>query len=171
LISDALEWELVPPTVYRRRAPHGAGSLQLFIEHDARYHYFTFIPADRQLLKPVALFDLIVNNADRKGGHILFDANHHLWLIDHGLCFHVEDKMRTVVWDFAGQAIPVELTAALEKLLRELDNPHSALVRQLGELLLPAEIHATAERTRRLLLTCTFPLPVANHRPYPWPPV
>lgn len=171
LVSEALGWQLVPPTVYRRRAPHGPGSLQLFIEHDASYHYFSLSPQDRQRLRPVALFDLVVNNADRKGGHILFDAQNHLWLIDHGLCFHAEDKLRTVIWDFAGESIPAELTSALEKVLAELIDPHSALTRLLGRLLAQAEIDAMAGRIRRLLAGCRFPLPVGDHRAYPWPPV
>ncbi len=171
LISEVLGWELVPPTVYRLDAPHGPGSLQLFIEHDPNYHYFTFSEKDRQRLRPVALFDLVVNNADRKGGHILFDAQDHLWLIDHGLCFHVEDKLRTVVWDFAGEPIPAELTASLENLLHELESPQSALIRLLGKLLDRIEIKALIKRTRQLLTSCKFPLPEGNRRPYPWPPV
>ena len=105
LVSEALQWELVPPTVYRRSGPYGPGSAQFYIEHNAEYHYFTFTAEDIQKLRPVALFDLLVNNADRKGGHILFDNDRHLWLIDHGLCFHVDDKLRTVVWNFAGEPI------------------------------------------------------------------
>jgi hypothetical protein len=171
LISEALGWELVPPTVYRRKGPHGPGSLQLFIEHDPNYQYFTFSDSDRERLRPVALFDLVVNNADRKGGHILFDAQNHLWLIDHGLCFHVEDKLRTVVWDFAGERVPGELTASLEKLLTELGESESALERLLEELLAREEIEALVWRIRRLLENCRFPAPLANRRPYPWPPV
>ncbi len=171
LISEALGWDLVPPTVYRRKGPHGPGSLQLFIEHDPNYHYFTFSEEDRQRLRPAALFDLVVNNADRKGGHILFDAHHHLWLIDHGLCFHVEDKLRTVIWDFAGEQIPLELADSLEKLLAELGESQSALTRLLGELLAGEEIEALVRRIRRVLERCRFPTPVGNRRPYPWPPV
>jgi streptogramin lyase len=105
LVSEALGWRLVPPTVYRKDGPIGSGSLQLFIEHDPGYHYFTFSDADRQRLHPVAIFDLLINNADRKGSHLLLDPDGHLWLIDHGLCFHREDKLRTVIWDFAGEPI------------------------------------------------------------------
>lgn len=171
LISEALGWELVPPTVYRRDAPHGPGSLQYYIDHDPNYHYFTFSEADRQRLRPVALFDLVVNNADRKGGHILFDAEKHLWLIDHGLCFHVEEKLRTVVWDFAGEPFPAELSASLEALLRELEDPHSGLIRLLGKLISRSEVGAMIDRIRRLLACCQFPAPIGHHRPYPWPPI
>ncbi len=111
---------MVPETIYRRRAPVGPGSLQRFIEHNPEYHYFNFNEEDHQRLRPVALFDLVINNADRKGGHILFDESGHIWLIDHGICFHVEDKLRTVVWDFAGEPIPQDLKAVLEKLLNLL---------------------------------------------------
>ena len=106
VVSEALGWELVPPTVYRKKAPIGPGSLQLFIEHDPELHYFNLGEADKQRLRPVVLFDLLINNADRKGSHLLYDNHHHLWLIDHGICFHAEDKLRTVIWDFAGEPIP-----------------------------------------------------------------
>ena len=116
LVSEALGWELVPPTVYRKKAPIGPGSLQLFIEHDPELHYFNLTWTTARGLRPVVLFDLLVNNADRKGSHLLFDNNHHLWLIDHGICFHAEDKLRTVIWDFAGEPIPENLLADLRRL-------------------------------------------------------
>jgi hypothetical protein len=106
LVSEALEWDLVPPTIFRKEGPLGAGSLQQYVEHDPNDHYFNFEDKDRQRLRPVVVFDLILNNADRKGGHILRGEDDHLWLIDHGLCFHAEEKLRTVVWDFSGEAIP-----------------------------------------------------------------
>ncbi len=81
---------------------------------------FNFKEADRQRLRPVALFDLLINNADRKGSHVLLDPNDHLWLIDHGLCFHREDKLRTVIWDFAGEAIPETLCATLTHIAEAL---------------------------------------------------
>ncbi len=170
LVSEFLGWRLVPPTVYRRKAPLGAGSVQLYIEHDPGYHYFTFTPEDKQRLRPVVLFDLVVNNADRKGGHILIDQDHHLWLIDHGICFHVEDKLRTVIWDFAGEPIPSDLLADLTRLLKELEQT-APLVEQLKPYLSPAEIRALERRTRRLIEMGCFPQPAASRRPYPWPPV
>ncbi|HMN62757.1 MAG TPA: hypothetical protein PJ988_20490, partial [Anaerolinea sp.] len=120
LLSEALGWDLVPPTIYRRRAPLGPGSLQLYVEHDPHHHFFTFTYEEKQRLRPVAVFDLISNNADRKGGHILIDEHQHIWLIDQGLCFHVDDKLRTVVWDFAGEPLPGEILADLETLVRSL---------------------------------------------------
>lgn len=171
LVSEALGWELVPPTVYRRQQmPAGAGSVQLFIEHDPEYHYFNFKPADRQRLRPAVLFDLVVNNADRKGGHILIDPNDHLWLIDHGVCFHEEDKLRTVIWDFSGEAIPAGLRADLQRLHQELE-AGGAVRQQLTGLLSRAEISALKERAHRIAEAGVFPTPDHVRRPFPWPPV
>jgi hypothetical protein len=170
LVSKALGWDLVPPTVYRKQAPIGPGSLQLFVEHDPEYHYFNFRPADRQRLRPVVLFDLLINNADRKGSHVLIDREGHLWLIDHGICFHREDKLRTVIWDFASEPIPQEYCAALDHLYQML-NPESELVSQLQAVLSQEEIKALAARARHLLTLNRFPEPHPNRRPYPWPPV
>ncbi len=106
LVSQALGFGMVPFTLLRD-GPLGPGSLQQYIDHDPNYHYFTFKPAELERLRPVVLFDLLVNNADRKGSHILVQKRtRKLYLIDHGLCFHVEDKLRTVIWDFAGRAHP-----------------------------------------------------------------
>jgi uncharacterized repeat protein (TIGR03843 family) len=170
LVSEALGWQLVPPTVYRRKAPLGPGSVQLFIEHDPEYHYFSFRPEDRQRLRPVVLFDYIINNADRKGGHILIDANNHLWLIDHGICFHVEDKLRSVVWDFSAEAIPSDLLADMTRFETQFDQP-GGIAAALEDLLSVAELRALRRRTRRLIDTGCFPNPSSNRRPYPWPPV
>lgn len=170
LVSEALGWQFVPPTVYRRRGPLGPGSLQLFIEHNPRYHYFNFSPADRQRLRPVALFDLLINNADRKGSHILIDPQNCLWLIDHGICFHREDKLRTVIWDFAGEPIPAELTDTLERFRHTL-GAGEGLTAVLKRCLSPAEIAALLGRADRLLESNRFPEPDPDRRPYPWPPV
>jgi hypothetical protein len=170
LVSQALGWQLVPPTVYREEAPLGPGSLQAFVDHDPEYHYFSFSLEDRQRLRPAALFDLLVNNGDRKGSHILVDNDDHLWLIDHGICFHVENKHRTVIWDFAGQefseALSSDLISFSQKLL-----PSSGLEAALGVLLSPEEIHALGARAARLLARNHFPNPRPDERPYPWPPI
>jgi uncharacterized repeat protein (TIGR03843 family) len=170
VMSEALGWELVPPTVYRRKGPLGAGSVQLYIEHDPEYHFFNFNEKDKQRLRPVAVFDLLVNNADRKGSHILMDANEHLWVIDHGLCFHEEDKLRTVIWDFGGQEIPIPLLDCLEKLHGQLQGKTDLTVQMLN-LLQPGEVNAIDRRARRLLDNRRFPHPGSGHRPYPWPPI
>lgn len=171
VVSQALGWELVPPTVYRRRGPLGAGSLQLFIQHDPERHYFTMTGQEKKRLKPTALFDVLINNADRKGGHVLLDAGGHLWLIDHGVCFHVDDKLRTVIWDFAGQPVPPELLRDLRAFLDALEDPQGSLREELKRLLKPAEIRRLAARGRQILENPYYPLPDSQRRPYPWPPV
>src|SRR6266498_3489837 len=126
VVSEALDLHMVPFTTLRPDGPHGSGSLQQFIEYDPNYHYFNFSLEDRQLLRPLALFDLLVNNADRKGGHIFFEnGTHKLFAIDHGICFHEEDKLRTVLWDFAGQKVPQDLLHRLSlsrSLLSDLES-------------------------------------------------
>lgn len=185
LVSEALGLHMVPETVYRRKAPVGAGSLQRFIEHNPEYHYFNFSEQDRQRLRPVAVFDLVINNADRKGGHILFDADDHIWLIDHGICFHVEDKLRTVVWDFAGELIPDDLKRRLEDLQEQLypipameaADPSlrrtgmTSLTESLRKHLSAGEVKAMARRITYLLESGCFPDPHPDRRPYPWPPL
>jgi len=170
LVSEALGWKLVPPTVYRKKAPIGPGSLQLFIEHDPELHYFNLSESDRQSLRPVVLFDLLINNADRKGSHLLYDSEHHLWLIDHGICFHSEDKLRTVIWDFAGEPIPEDLKVDLRNLHHSL-TPATHLYKQLQELLNPPEIKALAARAGYLITLNLFPLPEPDQRSFPWPPI
>ena len=148
---------------------------------------FNFSEEDHQRLRPVAAFDLVINNADRKGGHILFDAEDHLWLIDHGICFHVEDKLRTVIWEFAGEPIAEDLRKTLESLLEQLrpspqaepageqfagkDLAVSPLAESLRKHLRLGEIKALASRTRHLLRVGVFPNPQPERRPYPWPPL
>jgi hypothetical protein len=171
LLSEGLGWDLVPPTVFRPDGPLGAGSVQLYIDHDPDLHYFTFQNSVKQRLRPSVLFDLIANNADRKGGHFLCDENGCIWLIDHGICFHEEDKLRTVVWDFAGEEIPDELLAAIHALLDKLNAHNSALYRELNCYLSEAEMEALQRRSRRLLADRHFPSPGNRRRPYPWPPV
>lgn len=170
LVSEGLQWDLVPPTIFRKDGPLGPGSLQYYVEHDPEDHYFNFEENERQALRPVVLFDLLLNNADRKGGHILRDAQSHLWLIDHGLCFHVEDKLRTVVWDFSGEPIPTELldgVGRLNELLQEGQPLYTELVRYIRS----GEISAMLARARRLCELGHFPSPPSSRRSYPWPPV
>lgn len=170
LVSEILGWELVPPTVFRRKGPLGAGSLQIYVDHDPEYHYFKFNQEDRDRLRPVALFDMLINNADRKGGHILKAEDGHLWLIDHGICFHEEDKLRTVIWDFAGEPIPSELMSELCRFVDELSvTPTKA--QKLNGMLRPTEISALLSRARRLVEGGIFPQPLSSRRSYPWPPV
>ena len=177
-VSEALGWGLVPPTVYRKKGPVGPGSVQLFVEHDPEYHYFNFRPEDQQRLRPAALFDLLINNADRKGSHVLVDPQNHLWLIDHGVCFHVEEKLRTVIWDFAGELLPEDLCTDLNLFYQKLlpfeahggEKP-SDLATSLQKYLSSEEIKALAARAQKLILSNKFPPPNPYRRPYPWPPV
>ena len=173
-VSQALGWELVPPTVYRSRGPIGAGSVQLYIDHDPEYHYFNFSPEDHQRLRPTVLFDLLINNADRKGSHILVGENRHIWLIDHGVCFHVEDKLRTVIWNFAGEKIPEEYLADLRSFVNKLepiDEQSSELWDRLVRLLNRGEIRAMAARAKTLIYSGIFPAPDPHRRPFPWPAI
>jgi len=169
-LSENLGWDLVPPTVFRRKAPLGPGALQLFVDHDPNQHYFSFDEKTRQLLKPAVLFDLILNNADRKGGHILLDENNHLWLIDHGTTFHTEFKLRSVVWEFAGQEIPDYLLSDIQRLGQDLAN-NANLKKELLQLLSKSEFHALQTRINILLQLKTFPFPDKNRRTIPWPPL
>ncbi len=169
LVSEALGWELVPPTVLRTSDTNmGPGSIQLFIEHDPEYHYFNFDEKDRSLLPQVMLFDLLINNADRKGGHFLIDPDGKLWLIDHGLCFNKEDKLRTVVWDYAGDPIPEELLEDVRVLIPQLE-PDQPFYKALAPHLLPEEIQTLQRRAMALVEEGFFPLPPEDRRAYPWP--
>ena len=169
IVSQALGWQLVPPTVLRI-GPHGLGSLQLFIDHDPDVNYFSlgdqFIPQ----LQRYVIFDYLINNADRKGGHLLLDAHGRLWGIDHGLTFSVQPKLRTVIWEFAGQSIADDLLAPVRKLLEQFVAPSSDLQTRIGSLIAPPEIEALKQRTRRLLECRQFPQPGSGPN-YPWPPV
>ncbi|GAB4398005.1 MAG: SCO1664 family protein [Anaerolineales bacterium] len=171
LVSKALGWNFVPPTVYRTQAPAGRGSLQLFVDHNPELHYFQFTAQQRAQLGQVALFDLLINNADRKGGHILLGNDGKFWLIDHGVCFHEEDKLRTVVWDFAGQPIAAQDTATLQIFAKKLTAPNSKLVAMLGKHLNPAEIAALQTRAEWLGTLTHYPNPPSNRRAIPFPPV
>jgi len=170
LVSEALGFGFVPLTVLRADGPFGRGSLQQFIDYNPNYHYFTFTPADRQRLRPAALFDLLVNNADRKGSHFLIQKRtRRLYLIDHGLCFHEEDKLQTVLWDFAGEPIAEDLLSALAAFRSTLSTP--SLPAALEPYLSPNEIAALASRTERLLANPIFPHPPEDRRAFPYPPL
>jgi len=162
-LSVALGWGLVPETVLRDEAPLGTGSLQWFIEADFEQHYFTLLEHEqyRPALQAVATFDLIANNADRKSGHCLLDGEGKIWGIDHGLCFHAQPKLRTVIWDFAGEPIPAPL---LDDVARLAEDPPAAL----RPLLDDGERAAVVRRARAVVRSGRFPEP-GEARPYPWP--
>jgi len=164
IVSERLGFHIVPFTTLRQEGPYGAGSLQQFIEHDPNYHYFNFTPEDKLLLKPVVLFDLLINNADRKGGHVFFSADaHQLFAIDHGICFHEDDKLRTVLWDFGGQQIPDDLLSHLDI--------NSNLLADLEPYLSPNEILALQSRADSILKRRIFPRQPRDRRVIPWPPL
>lgn len=187
-VNEALGWHLVPPTVLRR-GTRGLGSVQLYVDHEDEEHYFTaqsdarFVDAFRKL----ALFDAITNNADRKSGHCLIGRDGRIWAIDHGLCFHNEYKLRTVIWEFAGEVIEPERLADLQRLhamLRpdlhypaaEPDAGHpldegETFRSALCDLLSADEQKALATRVRRLIRGGIYPAPDVHRRNYPWPPV
>ena len=164
LLSEALGWGLVPATVVREDGPFGVGSLQLFVEHDPREHYFTLYdgaPATHDSLRRIALFDLVANNADRKGGHVLLGVDGRVWGIDHGLCFATGCRLRTVAWDFAGQAVPGEL-------LEDIAPLADAVPGELAEQLDAEEAAALRTRVRRLLAEPVLPVDRTGRR-VPWP--
>lgn len=170
LVSRALRWNLAPPTALRR-GPHGLGSVQLFADADQEAHFFTFQhdPAYRRVLQALALFDVVCNNADRKAGHCLSAGPGRIVAIDQGLCFHVEPKLRTVIWDFAGQPLPDDLAGDLRRLQQALADDASSLTVELLALLSRSEVAATRRRLADLLAAGRFPDPPEDRRPYPWP--
>ena len=172
LISSALDWQLVPPTVLRD-GTHGLGSVQFYVDHDAEVHYFT-VQDDARFsltLRQLTLFDCIINNADRKSGHCLIGSDERLWAIDHGICFHTEYKLRTVIWEFSGEAIADALMADVRKLHQQLVNPDSTLAQHICQLLSDEEQAALVKRVQRLLRNEVYPTPQPHRRNYPWPPV
>jgi len=169
LTSQQLGWQIVPPTVLRD-GPRGFGSMQLFIDHDPNVTYFEFDSRMHSQLARLALFDTITNNADRKGGHCLKDADGHLWGIDHGLTFNVAHKLRTVIWDFAGQRLPDALRQDLETLCAILGQPAHPYTAELCQLLTNDEVSAFERRVEKLLKAGVYPRPGPGPN-YPWPPV
>lgn len=170
LLSEALGWSLVPPTVLRD-GPYGYGSVQLYIDCDQDAHLFTMQKEGgyEDQLARLAAFDILSNNADRKSGHCLKGTDGRLWAIDHGICFHAEPKLRTVLWDFAGEPICEEIMADLRALREEVRNG-GRFIRALEGLLAPEEVRAFRRRLDRLIETGCYPDPGAA-RSIPWPPV
>lgn len=167
LVSEALGWQLVPPTV-SRHGDFGIGMVQFFIEHDPEEHFFTFREPWNEQLTRLALFDIIINNADRKGGHVLKDPTGRLWAIDHGVTFHPDYKLRTVVWELAGEDIPAPYVADLAAFQTVLDTD-TPLTQRLTKLLAPNEMGILRRRVTRLLEGGKFPLPRPGRPHVPWP--
>ncbi|HEX5414535.1 MAG TPA: SCO1664 family protein, partial [Chloroflexota bacterium] len=133
LVTQALGWHFIPPTVIRE-GPHGVGTIQWYIDHDARSRAETLVGTNRDELLRIALFDVVANNADRKSGHTLRGQDGRIWGIDHGLTFNVAPKLRTVIWDFCGDPLPDEVRAQMRGLLDD-DPLRAALTARLNDLL------------------------------------
>jgi uncharacterized repeat protein (TIGR03843 family) len=191
VVSDALGWDIVPPTVLRDGST-GRGMVQLWCEPDPDQAPVDLLPdgpvpagmlhvldaldmedrpvmlvhEDSPALRRMALFDVVVNNTDRKGGHVLAMADGHRYGVDHGVCFHVDDKLRTVLWGWHGDPVDEADLADLEHLGRRLDGD---LGEQLAPFLSQAEIAATGRRVARLLARRRFPTPSPGWPSIPWP--
>jgi uncharacterized repeat protein (TIGR03843 family) len=163
LFSEALGWGLVPPTIVRE-GPHGEGSFQLFIEAEFEQHWFTLRedPRHRERLQKICVWDFVANNADRKSGHCLLGADGKIYAIDNGLCFHTDMKLRTVIWDYAGEPIPKTMLDDLKRFVKDgLPDP-------LADLLDAHEQQALLVRAQALADYARFPEDRSGYR-YPWP--
>lgn len=165
-ISEASGWEIVPPTVLRD-GPFGEGMVQLWVEVDESVDLAELIQSDSPALRRMAVLDAVMNNADRKGGHLLPLPDGRVLGCDNGLCFAVEPKLRTVLWRWRGRPLTNEERAVLERL-------HEQLAGRLGDelvpLLTPTEVRATSRRIEALLAAGRLPRPDGNRPAIPWPP-
>jgi len=166
LVSEATGWRVVPPTVLRE-GPFGPGMVQLWIDGDEDVDLAEFVRRDDPALRRMAVFDAVVNNADRKGGHIIPMPDGHVYGVDHGICFSVDPKLRTLLWRWAGRPIPL---AALEVLERLADDLLGDLGEQLHEHLTRREVRRTQQRVADLLRTKLHPEPSGDWPALPWPP-
>ena len=165
LVSEVLGWDLVPETVTRLDGPMGRGSLQRFLDDvDFEQHYFTLLD-DASLhdrLRQMCVFDLVINNADRKGGHCLLTADGRIYGVDHGLTFQPSPRLRTVIWEFGGQPIPEMWRADLRRLA-------DAPLEELCELIDAVEIDALRRRAVAVADLPSIPRVAEEYRHYPWP--
>ncbi len=168
VVSDLLGWSLVPDTVLRD-GPVQIGAVSRFYDHDPEQHYFETLAGNHDIYRRFAAFDVIVNNTDRKGGHVLLADDGHIWGIDHGVCFHEQYKLRTVIWEFAGEQIEPSIYADIERFATALETGDGAA--ELLTLLTPAEFEALRSRTLRLLDRAKYPVPSGDYRDYPWPTI
>ncbi|HLY28962.1 MAG TPA: SCO1664 family protein [Aggregatilineales bacterium] len=169
VVSDALGWQIVPPTVLRD-GTRGLGSVQFYVQNNPEVNYFSLDETFGEQLMRFAAFDYVINNADRKGGHVLLAPGGHLWGIDHGIGFHAAPKLRTVIWDFAGKSIPDPFLADIERLYGLVEDSRSRFRLELDRLLADSEVSALMARIRRVLQRREFPRPGPGPN-YPWPPV
>lgn len=169
-LSAFLGFPNIPVTILREQAPQGMGMLQHFIDHKRRENFFTARDRCREEMQKIAVFDALVNNTDRKGGHVLVDQQGGVWAIDHGVTFHEEPKLRTVIWDFVDEPIPAPLLKQLDKLRGALKS-NGAMRATLEPLLARSELRALNARLTELLRTRVFPAPPEDWPHIPWPPV
>lgn len=165
-VSEAAGVGLVPPTVLRD-GPFGPGACQLWVDVDPTLDVVGLIRSDDPRLRPMALLDALINNADRKGGHVLPTPDGRILGVDHGVCFHAEDKLRTVLWGWRGSRLTPAERATVTRVLDALSGGLGA---ELRAHLSPAEVAAVAARAHRLLRTGRFPSPSREWPAVPWPP-
>lgn len=192
LLAEALGWDLVPPTMLRD-GPFGPGMVQLWVDSATDAELVDLLPpddvpeswrtvlhaedvegnpvalahADDERLRRMAVFDIVINNADRKGGHVLHTVDGHVLGVDHGVSLHTTNKLRTVLWGWVGEALPAEAVQRLSALRAALEG---SLATELAEHISPSEVGAVAERVDQLLRTGVFPEPSGEWPPIPWPP-
>ncbi|MCU0482803.1 MAG: SCO1664 family protein [Chloroflexi bacterium] len=167
-VSDASGWDIVPPTVLRADGPFGQGMLQLWVETSDDVDPASLLGTRDPRLRRIAVFDAVVNNADRKAGHLLVRPDGRVQGVDHGVTFHAEAKLRTVLWEWRGMRLARAELAMLRALAARL-GPREDLGRRLGQLLAPAEVAATRERVGELLRSGRFPEPAPDWPAIPWP--
>lgn len=167
LLAQGLGWPPVPLTVLRE-GPHGEGAVQLFVESDPTEHFFTLREERADDFRRFAAFDVVANNADRKAGHCLLAPDGTIWAIDHGVCFSMQARLRTVIWDYAGEPVPLEVLEDVRRVVGELRA--GALRERMLPHLTKEEVDATALRAESLADSARFPVPGPG-RAHPWPPV
>ncbi len=165
-VSEASGWEIVPPTVLRD-GPFGEGMVQLWVEVDDSIDVADLIESDNPALRRMAVLDAVMNNADRKGGHLLPLPDGRVQGCDNGLCFAVEPKLRTVLWRWRGQLLTADERGVLERLHEEIRGPLGA---HLETLIAPTEVRATSRRIEALLDSGRLPRPDRDRPAIPWPP-
>ena len=167
-VSTSTGWTIVPPTVHRD-GPAGPGMVQLWIDEDEGIDLVELIGShSHEQLRRIAVFDAVINNTDRKGSHLLPAPDGHVYGIDHGVSFHEDDKLRTVLWQWAGQRLTPDCVEVLMRLRSGLD---AALGSRLDELLTRREVRATRRRIDHLLATGLHPVPSGDWPPVPYPPI
>ena len=166
LVSHATGWDVVPPTVMRE-GPYGPGMCQLWVDVDESVDLQALARSDHPDLRRMSVFDAVVNNADRKGGHLLPRADGRVQGVDHGICFSTEDKLRTLLWQWRGDLLTEEAVEVLSRVRAELEGELGA---QLEGLLTGSEVRATTARVDRLLASRRHPQPSQDWPAIPWPP-